>query len=99
MFRTLRDEGEPGVTLSLDGVPCVVPRGASVAAALLLLGAFARTTGNSGSTRAPYCMMGVCHDCLVEIDGEPNRQACMVEAEEGMQVRRQIGDRAAGAGP
>ena len=30
-----------------------------------------------GAPRGPFCMMGVCFDCLVEIDGLPNRQACM----------------------
>jgi predicted molibdopterin-dependent oxidoreductase YjgC len=40
-------------------------------------------------------MMGVCFDCLVEIDGVPNRQACLTEAVDGMQIRRQIGARGA----
>ncbi len=97
MFRALRDDDTPGVTLSVDGEPCTVPRGASVAAALLRLGAFARTTGGTGSARGPYCMMGACFDCLVQIDEQPDRQACMVQAEEGMRVRRQHGHRAAGA--
>lgn len=38
-------------------------------------------------------MMGVCFDCLAEIDGVPNRQACMIEAHTGMRIRRQIGAR------
>jgi predicted molibdopterin-dependent oxidoreductase YjgC len=42
-------------------------------------------------------MMGVCFDCLVEIDGVANRQACMIEVREGMQVKRQA--RAARTGP
>jgi predicted molibdopterin-dependent oxidoreductase YjgC len=40
-------------------------------------------------------MMGVCFECLVEIDGVPNRQACMVVAEAGMVVRCQVGHRTA----
>lgn len=36
-------------------------------------------------------MMGVCFECLVEIDGIPNRQACMIPVREGMVVRRQKG--------
>jgi predicted molibdopterin-dependent oxidoreductase YjgC len=40
--------------------------------------------------------MGACFDCLVEIDGVPNRQACMVVVEEAMQVRRAAGAREAG---
>lgn len=97
MFRNLRDEDadtrRPGVTLSVDGEACTVPSGAPVACALLQRGSIARTTGLSGSPRAPYCMMGICFECLVEIDGVPNRQACMVAAEPGMVVRRQDGHR------
>ena len=71
-----------------------VPQGASAASAVLLAGlAGARETAISGSGRAPYCMMGVCFDCLAEIDGVPNRQSCMVPARHGMRIRRQRGRR------
>ena len=45
-----------------------------------------RSSAVSGEPRAPYCMMGVCFECLVEIDGLANRQACMVRVRPGMQV-------------
>jgi predicted molibdopterin-dependent oxidoreductase YjgC len=38
-------------------------------------------------------MMGVCFDCLIEIDGVPNRQACLTAAVDGMVIRRQRGAR------
>lgn len=68
--------------------------GDSVAAALLAndAGPF-RATPVSASPRAPWCLMGVCFDCLVEIDGVPNRQACLVEVAEAMRIRRQHGAR------
>lgn len=97
MFRCLRDDGgglhATAVTLSVDGEPCTVPSGASVASALLQRGSIARLTGLSGSARAPYCMMGVCFECLVTIDGMGSRQACLVEAREGMRVETQRGAR------
>ena len=101
MFRSLReDEGTDvriaRVTLSVDGEACTLPAGAPVASALLRLGSIARLTGLSGSPRAPYCMMGVCFDCLVSIDGQGNQQACMVPVREGMVVTRQQGRREAG---
>jgi len=37
--------------------------------------------------------MGVCFDCLVEIDGVPNRQGCMTTVQDGMRVRRMQGAR------
>jgi NADH dehydrogenase/NADH:ubiquinone oxidoreductase subunit G len=36
-------------------------------------------------------MMGVCFDCLVEIDGVPNQQACLTAVREGMVIRWQDG--------
>ena len=47
----------------------------------------------SGQGRAPYCMMGVCFECLMEIDGEPNQQGCLVIVREGMRIDRQLGKR------
>jgi predicted molibdopterin-dependent oxidoreductase YjgC len=37
--------------------------------------------------------MGICFDCLVEIDGRPNQQGCMIEVQAGMQIVRQEGSR------
>lgn len=78
------------VRFSFEGKPLEARAGDSLAAALLASGVDrVRSTLKSGSPRLPYCLMGVCFDCLVEIDGEANRQACMVEVRDGMQVRRQ----------
>ena len=43
----------------------------------------------SGAPRGPFCLMGACFECLVMIDGKPNRQACMAEVAENMEVHRQ----------
>ena len=53
-----------------------------------------RTTGVSGASRGPYCMMGVCFDCLMVIDGVGSRQACLVQVREGMRIETQRGRRA-----
>lgn len=92
-FRTLAPGAQ--VRISVDGRAIEVPAGASVAAALLSAGITrTRSTPVSGAPRAPYCMMGVCFECLVQIDGQPNRQACLVTVQEGMQVGTQEGARA-----
>ena len=89
--------GEPMVNLHFDGRALKAPAGCSVAAALLANGVSTfRTTPVSGAPRAPYCMMGACFDCLVEIDGQPNRQSCLVAVAEGMQVKTQAGLRSLG---
>ena len=80
------------VVLSFEGRAIEALEGDSVAAAVLSARpGFTRTTPVGGRPRAPYCMMGVCFECLMEIDGVPNRQACLVQVRDGMAVRRQSG--------
>lgn len=93
MFRSLAGGRGRPVRFSFNGKRHEAPPGVSVAAALLTVTRATRTTAVSGQPRGPYCMMGVCFDCLVCIDGEPNRRACMVRLEEGMCIESQQGIR------
>jgi hypothetical protein len=98
MFRPRPDGPAATIAVEVEGRTVRVPEGASAAAAVLLAGVpNIRETPVAGSPRAPYCMMGVCFDCLAEIDGVPNRQSCMVAARPGMRIRRQQGARAVDA--
>ena len=95
MFRRLPDPGER-LAFDFEGESFEARGGDSVAAALLANRAIVfRYTPVSGAARGPWCLIGNCHECLVEIDGEPNRQACMIEVRAGMRVRRQRGAREA----
>jgi predicted molibdopterin-dependent oxidoreductase YjgC len=95
MFRRLPDLAGGEVRFTIDGRPASARRGDSVALALLAAGVAAcRTTPVSGAPRGPYCMMGVCFDCLVTIDGVGNLQGCLVPVEDGMRVETQRGARA-----
>lgn len=92
MFVIPRAGGVDSVTITFDGRPLNVPAGITVAAALLVGGVRDfRSSIVSKVPRAPYCMMGVCFECLVEIDGIPARQSCLIPVRDGMAVRRQIG--------
>ena len=91
MFRRIGPSGPP-VALTVDGKPVAAAVGDSVAAAMLLADHLGfRQTAIDGSDRGPHCMIGTCFDCLVEIDGVPNRQACLTPVRDGMAVRRQLG--------
>ena len=81
----------PTVRIFLDDQPLDVPAGISVAAAVLGHAHASHTGYNSvdGSPRAPFCLMGVCFECLMEINGEPDVQSCLVSVQEDMRVRRQ----------
>lgn len=96
MFKRLGDTGTT-VTLKVDGKPIRARTGDTVAAAMLAAGVDrCRTTPVTGAPRAPYCLMGVCFDCLVTIDGIGSRQGCLVPVREGMSVETQVGKREAG---
>jgi hypothetical protein len=102
LFRKVSEPAptKAGVIVTVEGREISVPEGASAAAAVLLAGFGAiRETGVSGTPRAPYCLMGICFDCLAEIDGTPNRQSCMVTVTPGMAIRRQHGKRAVNTEP
>lgn len=88
------------VPLTIDGAPFVAREGDSVAAALLAAGVTVfRTTDLSGAARGPYCLMGTCFECAVEIDGAPNRRACMTPVAPGMRVVVPRGAARAGEAP
>ena len=93
MFRKL-DDPEVSVAFTIDGVPVRAEAGETVAAVLLRQSnPCSRTTPISDAPRAPYCMMGVCFDCLAEVDGAGSVQTCLLIVREGMQVTRQLGRR------
>ena len=92
MLKTLSDAHTATVTVIINGAPFQAPQGCTAAAALLLAGTIpTRTTPVSNAPRAPYCMMGVCFECLVAIDGVPNQQGCLIPVVEGMRIDRQLG--------
>lgn len=92
MFKLDKKKTHQTVSVTLDGRPVTLPAGVSVAAGLLGIGEIlSRTSPSSGRPCSPHCLMGVCFECLMEIDGV-NRQACMTEVREGMVIRRHLQD-------
>lgn len=76
------------VTLRINGRPLSVSAGTSVAAALCIadaahMGVARRSV--RGEVRAPFCGMGICQECRVDIDGQ-RRLACQTLCEDGMAV-------------
>lgn len=89
MFRSLDDDPLEQVEILFDGEKLVARAGQSVAAALLAHTNWVRHSQGLGKRRGPYCMMGVCFDCLVSVNGVPSQRACMTIVQEGMVVERQ----------
>ena len=97
MFRPLdlpAAERRRAVAISVEGRRVQAREGETLATALLGAGVVPfRRTAVSGAPRAPMCLMGVCFDCLVEVDGAQSVQSCMIEVRDGMQVRLPEGAR------
>jgi predicted molibdopterin-dependent oxidoreductase YjgC len=90
MFRLLGDADDL-LIIELDGAEEKVPTGVSVAAALLYLDRIpTRHSVVKAAPRAPFCMMGICFECLIEIDGVADQRACQLQVRTGMRLRRQL---------
>lgn len=74
------------ISLRINGVPVLVPSGATVAVAMMRAGDACRTSV-TGELRGPLCGMGICFECRVVIDGIPHCRSCQILCEPGMDVR------------
>ena len=93
MFKHVDDQtkGNP-VTIMLDGKERSLPSGMSVAAGLLAIGEIvSRISPSSHKPCSPHCLMGICYECLMEIDGV-QRQACVVEVQKGLVINRRLNE-------
>ncbi len=92
MFKRLEINPGKQVTIFIDGLPYEVPAGETVAAAVLVSGLrYTRTTPVSSAPRAPFCLMGVCYECLMVVDGVANQRTCKLKVSEGMKIEIQQG--------
>jgi len=93
MFTKLNQFGVEAITVYIDGEAVIAETNESVAAVLLRQDpVWSRTTPVSEARRAPYCMMGVCFECLALVDGA-SVQTCLVSVRDGMRIERQLGRR------
>lgn len=76
------------VHLQVNRSPLVLPKGTSVAAALLCAGAACRTSV-TGTPRGPLCGMGICFECRAVVNGVPQRRTCLITCVDGMTVETQ----------
>ena len=93
MFKRM-DHGSAGykiITLTVEGKEITAYESDTVAAAMLAAGfTYMRITPVKEKQRGPYCMMGICFDCMVEINGVPDQRACQVLVQPGMRVNIQV---------
>jgi len=98
MFKRLYKNKGKSIEIKFEGKLLQAMVGDTVAAALMVAGINKfHNSPVSEEPRGPYCMMGVCFECLVEIDGVGHQQACLVFVRDGMiikreDIRRQVAD-------
>lgn len=82
----------PAATIEflLDGKTLRVQAGITVAAALAYHPPGYSRLSVTGQARAPFCGMGICHECRLMIDGRI-RLACQTLCSDGMRVETGTG--------
>ncbi|HDR15624.1 MAG TPA: (2Fe-2S)-binding protein [Desulfobacteraceae bacterium] len=84
------ERGKP-VTIQVNGERISSFAGESLATALIASGRWVFQT-HKGRPMGVFCNIGICHSCLVEVDGVTER-ACQIEVKDGMIVKtRQFDD-------
>jgi NADPH-dependent 2,4-dienoyl-CoA reductase/sulfur reductase-like enzyme len=81
----IREPSDP-VQISYEGRTLACFAGDSVSAALIDAGEYVCREAADGTPRGVFCGMGVCHECLVVIDGHPGERACMTPVRDGMTI-------------
>ncbi len=75
------------VTVFINGEPVAAPAGSMLGSLLHSRGPALRTSP-AGRPRGLFCGMGSCFECVVPVDGRPER-ACITPVRDGMRVEVQ----------
>lgn len=80
-------QGTP-IQIEIDGTPAAAYAGESVATAIMAQGQRTFTQPSVYNyARTIFCGMGVCHQCLVTVNGVPDVRACMTAIRPGMKIQ------------
>jgi predicted molibdopterin-dependent oxidoreductase YjgC len=85
------------VRFTFDGTPLEASRGMTIGGALLANGIVSwRRTRADDRPRGIFCGIGVCFDCLVDVDDQFSVRACLAPVRNGSEVRTSVSRGAAG---
>jgi D-hydroxyproline dehydrogenase subunit gamma len=79
-----------GLEVEIDGETVALDGPETVLAVTMRLGKLALATAIDGTPRGGYCLIGLCFECLVEVDGVPRVRACTTICRDGMTVRTEV---------
>lgn len=77
------------ITFQFDGEKITAFDGETISAALLRSGQKNIRTAPSGSSRGMFCGMGICQECVVEVDGK-KIESCRTIVTDGLIVRKAL---------
>lgn len=93
----IRPHDSHQVTITVDGEPVTGITGQSIAGIVMACDQLElRRTANGNRPRGVFCGIGVCFDCLVEVNGVQDVRACQRKAREGDVIATQSGDGTSG---
>jgi len=72
--------------IRLNGRSLEVRAGMTLAAALYAAEQFTFRKSVEGQGRGALCGMGICFECRVTIDGQPNCRSCQILVRDGMVI-------------
>ncbi|WP_338745667.1 cyanide-forming glycine dehydrogenase subunit HcnA [Pseudomonas putida] len=78
------------LTLYLNDRAVAAAAGETVLSVMNAVGLRQLARNDHGQLAGSYCGMGVCHCCLVAIDGMPKRRACQTLVRDGMRIETQV---------
>ena len=74
------------ISFTFNNIKYEAKEGDSVAVSLFENNILANRKTHQKTQRGSFCYMGVCFECLVNIDGKKSLQSCKVEIKEGMEI-------------
>ncbi|SIN71785.1 (2Fe-2S)-binding protein [Agromyces cerinus] len=77
------------IRITVDAEPLEGRDGQTIAGVLIGAGRTAWRSAQTGD-RGVFCGIGVCHDCLVTVNGVEGVRACQREAVDGDRVEREV---------
>ena len=85
MFRETKPR-DTEITIFINGEAVPASIGEPITAVLLRQGIMTIHSSPKNEQRGPYCMMGVCFECMVICEDGRVDQACQIYAEDGLQL-------------
>jgi hypothetical protein len=76
-----------GFHFDFEGHAVPAGPGDTIGAALARAGRLAVGVGPTGDPRGLYCGIGVCFECVVDVEGVGRVRGCLQPAEPGLRVR------------